>query len=741
MSSVPPSDSEFTHESGPEPDALALESAFDDDATLIESSEAAQATQAMPIDAQGSTVHTALFEAEQERYTRIKVVGEGAMGEVVLAKDFYLKRKVALKQIHSKIAARRQILSRFLNEAQITAQLDHPSIIPVYNLEVNDGGGIAYSMKLIKGKTFKDLILEARAQYQQGQVDTEHARNSFISHFLKVCDAMAFSHSKDIIHRDLKPANIMVGPFNEVYVMDWGIARPIRGKEEILDEETASLIQSDPDEPPEERTQLGQILGTPRYMSPQQAAGKNDVLDGATDQFSLGVILFELLTLKPAFTAKTPVDLLKRILKAEKEPLTHFQASEKIPQDLAYIIHKATAKKVPDRYPSVQAMADDIRRYQRGEETRAYPDNSTRKLMRWMRNHPRASVIMAMVILSLSATAVSWSLYARQQTLAALQLREERLSPFLTQVAQRSQQLDSHFLKFEALLERLAVSATEALVRGPESSAQLYMNADFQNKRVPTQKYAQIYGTDISLKDPVFKVAPGAPAPVATLRRLHTLNESFYNLFYQSARQLKSQLNPEAFEARMFNQGAPLIWSHVGLANGVMMSYPGNGAFDENFDPRTRPWYRSAQQGPGAVWGQPYLDAQGQGLLVPCSRAIYDYSNQYLGVVGLELTLKYIQKNMISLKQSSVKQVSLLNAEGQIVLQWDPLSQSPQPQEDNAFPGFPQAAVVAAVLKQESGYIEDIKKHRLWAYYRLNTLGWYYVVESDTSLLFSGSDT
>ena len=181
-------------------------------------------------------------EETTHRFTLAEIIGEGAMGEIVRAKDQDLLRKVAYKKILPEIAENPKNLQIFMNEAQITAQLEHPNIVPIYGLEVNSEGEIAYSMKMIQGKTLGDLIQEARQQYQtQGQIEDTHSLTELLEHFLKVCDAMEYAHQKGIIHRDLKPANLMIGPYNEVYVMDWGIARLMgenarqHFKEEILE--------------------------------------------------------------------------------------------------------------------------------------------------------------------------------------------------------------------------------------------------------------------------------------------------------------------------------------------------------------------------------------------------------------------------------------------------------------------------------------------------------------------------
>jgi serine/threonine protein kinase len=168
--------------------------------------------------------------ATETHYALKKTLGAGAMGEIWLARDTGLRRQVAYKRMHPHIATQKDALSRFLREMQITAQLDHPHIVPVYECEMNPDGSLAYAMKLVKGRTLKDVLLEKRALLEKGlPIDAEYSLNRLLDYFLNVCDAMHFAHSKGVIHRDLKPVNLMIGEFGEVYVMDWGIARRIGG--------------------------------------------------------------------------------------------------------------------------------------------------------------------------------------------------------------------------------------------------------------------------------------------------------------------------------------------------------------------------------------------------------------------------------------------------------------------------------------------------------------------------------
>ena len=682
---------------------------------------------------QGLDPESAATSEASSRYAFMGRVGKGAMGEVLLAQDRHLRRKVAYKKILPQMASNRSVLSRFFTEAQITAQLDHPAIIPVYNLEVAADGQIAYSMKLVQGRTFKELMQEARTQISStGKTDDAHSQASLLNHFLKVCDAMYFAHCKGVIHRDLKPANIMIGPYREVYVMDWGIARIMGGHEESLDEELVRLIQPDADAPPLERTQLGQILGTPRYLSPEQTTGKNDQLDGRSDMFALGLILFELVSLRPAISGANQVEMLKKILKAEKEPLVHLDPQIKIAPELAAIVHKATMRKRDERYADVQALADDLRRFVRGEEVLARPDTLWRRLGRWITRHRQAALLGLCVLVLLSLASVGGLLYRRQQAMLAARAHEQRLSAFLERVADRSRAIDRYFFLGEMALESLAAVVTEALVQGERSPARLYFAADFAHDPPPDYAYSERYRKAISTGWPVFKLAPGTdPAALRPrLEQLNRLRRDLGRLFVRGSLGASPVPGPAPLARLIGGKEQSLRWIYAGLNEGIMFAYPGKGGYPPAYDPRKRPWYQRALGSRGPHWQDPYLDIQGQGWLLPCTRTLYDYHQRFLGVAGVEIALSDILRSL-DLPDTRARAAYLLNRRFEIVARKQAgqpaLAAGAQPEP------APWPEAVAQLRARDSGYLE--LGQTLLVFYRLDALGWTYVIEAGRELL------
>ncbi len=623
---------------------------------------------------------------EQSRYEALGEVGIGSVGQIALMKDRNLKRKVAVKHIRPELAQHPQVLSRFLTEAQITAQLDHPGIVPVYGLEVESDGNLAYAMKLIQGKTLKDLIREARliqakpdkpVPSSEGKSE-EYSLSKRLEHFLKVCDALDYAHSRGVIHRDLKPANIMIGPFNEVYVMDWGIARRIQDPDEDLDSELAEKIAPDQGEPLMERTQMGEVLGTPRYMSPQQAAGRSRELDGRSDQFSLGLILYELVCLKPAFEAKSAIELLQKVLKAQLEPLP----SKRIPAELRAIIAKATKLNPSERYPSVRELAEDLRRYLRGEAVLARPDSALQKLLRWMGYHRQATLGLGLGLFVLCLLGLSLSIFIQQQTLLKIQAREQKITPLLNQVARFSQDLRRSMLEKEALLEGLSAPALAALNEG-------YAGSSLEISQLVWQKELKSgFKPDLNKNLPDFKapVYLGNPKQFSKdLPLLTPLHPIYRQTLLESANYGQPFPSPSLAESLLRKQETPLVRTGLVLAKGLSVVYPGQMLNETDW--RSSDWYLKSLKSPQIQWtklkGEP---------LFRLSLRLQTFA-KVLGLAFVDLQEQDLQRRLkLPADMPALKGLYLLGPEGQEWLrspEAPPLGADFKPQAmDLQTPGF-----------------------------------------------------
>jgi serine/threonine-protein kinase len=282
------------------------------------------------------------------------------MGAVLRAEDRNIRRYFAKKVIDPELASDLEMRARFLMEAQITGQLEHPHIVPVYDLHVSDEGEPTYfAMKLVEGVTLASLVRPNRVAERD---DSELW--DLLNVFLKVCDAVAYAHSRGVVHRDLKPDNVMVGSYGQVYVMDWGVARVVCGaalegspgaqaRPVCIDEDAALEID-------------GTILGTPLYMAPEQAWGRLSEIDARTDVFALGAILYQVLTGRAPYRDHRGAEILQAAREGRIQPPGEVAGNVPLSPVLCDIAMKAMRVAREDRYQSVLDLRRDVERALRG---------------------------------------------------------------------------------------------------------------------------------------------------------------------------------------------------------------------------------------------------------------------------------------------------------------------------------------------------------------------------------------
>jgi serine/threonine protein kinase/WD40 repeat protein len=310
-------------------------------------------------------------------------IGRGGMGLVHRATDAELQRDIALKSLTWKAAGSTTSAARFEREARALAQLEHPNIVPIHRLGHDEAGRPFYTMKLVKGLTLRAILRSIKDGDQK--TIAEYPLDRLLTIFRKVCDAVAFAHFKGVVHRDLKPENIMIGEFGEALVMDWGLAKLLDEQADLeLSEAVGEVVelpgQLDPSGTipeaisgiSEALTMAGEVVGTPRYMAPEQARGETQHIDARTDVYALGGMLFEILALEPSVSGDSAMDVLKRIAEGDfVTPIEHLKAGPKqgiaphcpegqIPPALSAIVMRAMALRREDRYQDVMELAGDI---------------------------------------------------------------------------------------------------------------------------------------------------------------------------------------------------------------------------------------------------------------------------------------------------------------------------------------------------------------------------------------------
>jgi serine/threonine-protein kinase len=341
------------------------------------------------------------------RYQVLRPHAKGGLGEVFVALDREVHREVALKEMLPQHADDPTNRGRFLREAEITGGLEHPGIVPVYGLGQYADGRPFYTMRLIQGETLKDAI----GRFHAGQPGLP--LRGLLTRFVAVCNAVAYAHSRGVLHRDLKPANVMLGKFGETLVVDWGLAKAI-GHDPSPSPGTGSgepaLRPHSGDSSSE--TRMGVALGTPAYMSPEQAAGRLDLLGPASDVYGLGAMLYTILTGQPPVRGGGVAEVLEKIRKGDLRLARQVQPSA--PHALEAVCRKAMALRPEDRYATALELAAEVEHWLADEPVRAWPEPWTVRAGRWARRHRTTLaavgvfLVSAVVALSLS-TVLVWS--------------------------------------------------------------------------------------------------------------------------------------------------------------------------------------------------------------------------------------------------------------------------------------------------------------------------------------------
>lgn len=342
-------------------------------------------------------------KTNSSRFDVLRLHAKGGLGEVFVANDLELNRQVALKQIQAHHADDPSCQSRFMAEARITGGLEHPGIVPVYALGRYYDGQPYYAMRLIKGHSLQAAIERFYCPSETGQLSLSAGERNvelrqLLGRFVDVCQAVAYAHSRGVLHRDLKPGNIMLGDYGETLVVDWGLAKRLRISNDSSQGESteAMLPPVSPDD--SGATAVGQVIGTPAFMSPEQAASRLDDLSPRSDVYSLGATLYSLLTGRPPVKAENVATVLERVQRGEF-PLPR-QVRSDVPKALEAICLKAMSLAPENRYASAKDLAADIEHWLADEPVTAYSEPAWLRGARWMRRHRIVVVGVAALLLA-----------------------------------------------------------------------------------------------------------------------------------------------------------------------------------------------------------------------------------------------------------------------------------------------------------------------------------------------------
>ncbi|MBE6379589.1 MAG: hypothetical protein E7047_01520 [Lentisphaerae bacterium] len=556
-----------------------------------------------------------------------KPFAAGGQGKLSTAEHRFLACETAIKSLHANQCNNPDSREAFFNEAQLTASLDHPAIIPVHGFFSDENNGLHLAMKLIKGCTLSEYLKRLTGLYQKHGIhrfDEKRSLRSRIDIFLRVCDAISFAHEKKILHRDLKPENIMLGKHRETYVTDWGIALPFA-----------------------DALKLKKVSGTPAYVAPELLS--NPGADHKSDIYSLGVILFELTTLNPAFSDEDVPTLLQKVRLGNHNPLRH-RFGSKIDRDLQAIIRKAMSVDPALRYSSVNDLARDLRKYLANEEVSARPDNIFNRLARWGSTHRNGMMLALLGLLLLLAGSSAYILHKEVVGSIRQRAREQAIHQIHSQVTAIAGDMEKSIQRVEYQLETLRINMLfthlqKELVLPANERINLFTPERYRSDPPPSFRYSPIYRHKI---DPDGAVIFNTRTQTVTNQEFEQYNAIGLHMQKILLATLPDRANAAPEALLTGSQPAKSVYS--AWSNGIFIAYPGTDEFDSTYDPSARQWYINAIRNPDkAYWSMPYNDAYGNNeKVISCSLAVPGLHGELIGVAAMDFSLEKLSDALMS---------------------------------------------------------------------------------------------
>ena len=702
------------------------------------------------------------FPPLEAAFMRGEEIGAGGQARLYRGFDIHLRRQAAVKSLREEQGKHPELREKFVSEAMITAQLDHPAIVPVYSIHRDKDGNLHLAMKLVRGRPFQTYLAELVRHYDRDGFSAAEEKRSLdyrLEVFLTVCDALEYAHNRNIMHCDLKPENLMIGEYHEAYLMDWGLAQPI----------------DDPDFDPETWKAPTVITGTPRFLSPEAVRGEH--CDRRADIYAMGLILYEIVTLQYGYPGSDHQKTIAAIRRGEMRPVIH-RYKYPIPTDLRKIILKAAAWDKEKRYRTMGEFSADLRRFIRGEEVSANPDSFFGRFARWSYRHRRLMLSLGLCAITLGAVGVAYSIYeryrqekirhAQEQALAqqrcereqaqrreeaALHHRQQALTVALGYALGASRSLDRQIFKMENGLRSvtaealLLLNADDLTVNGKPP---IYSLTDLHDpeKRPATLVDSPGLGFTVDIDHIAYHISRGChPEKLEDrIRRLTLLQPMLMRTIVESSHDsVLSEENLPALRERALKNGVPLVSLYFGFDDGVFVTYPGELGIDHNgtYDHRKRWWYKlrtESDKSSALKWHTPYLSVNGK-LVFSCTLPMIDTKGRHHGVAAADISLP---KMLDELREEgnhgkALLEKSIVNDDGNVVLDLskdfmrDKAKYYAVENGDLKFIPYPDQALFREIRERRVGYIvrEEGGKKVAYVFAGMFSVPWYYVEKLD----------
>ncbi|MDD3154019.1 MAG: serine/threonine protein kinase [Victivallaceae bacterium] len=553
-----------------------------------------------------------------DRFTMGRRFAAGGYGEIFDAGDRLFERSVVIKKLRPELLSNPQAIERFWKEAKLQAQLDHPSVAPIYDLGTDDGGNLYLAMKKIEGVTLKTIIERFRKLALAGKLSVGASSKSLanrLDFFRRLCNAVDFAHNHGIAHCDLKPENVMLSATGGLCLMDWGCACALDSERE------------------------GNLIGTPAYLAPECYEDRK--IHRSRDLFALGVILFELVSLKEPYRAATPTEVARKVRRGEISDNASDAAGRRIPDELQKIIQCCIEVDVSRRYRTVRELKLDVENYLFNREVSVAPDSPMRKLSRIMYRH---RILTTVILAALLIGFLGWiGLEGYRRSVIRRELAEWNYANLLFQ--QRSDELagalDRGFLALKSQLLMLAAGMRDA--KGDEEEPlPIYSTEDFRSAATQPEDMADsaAYSQKISLRHPMVYL-PGKMDKAAA-RKILKFNRSLASqrLLLLLGGGEASVGCPDTFsetnKREFLRKGGVVRRVFSVYFSGMVMAQPGYYEPINGSDVLSK-WLRSETHG-AVRWGHPYFDSDGR-RIVSFMTDLYDRTNRKVGVAGLDIDM------------------------------------------------------------------------------------------------------